>query len=212
MALDLVDASDAEEPVDLDAVKLQVNLVPGESHPHDELILGAVIPAVRGRAELAMRRQVRGPVTYELWLTCFPCERWIEVPQPPLIEVVHVKYLDTAGDLQTFAASNYTVSAPRGERPRRGVIGLVEGATWPTTAAQLKAVQIRFTCGYSADEELPLPGMIKQALLMDAATLYANREHLVVGASVAALPWGTPDIYRSWRSYPTQRLPGAEAL
>jgi uncharacterized phiE125 gp8 family phage protein len=209
MAIDLVDATDATEPLTLDQVKAQVKLPTGDAtYVENDLIEAILIPAVRQRCETATRRQIR-EVTYDWTLSRFPCEWFIEFPWPPLIEVEHVKHLDTAGDLQTLVeGTDYIVSAPRGEKPSRGRIALAADVVWPVTLAQINAVQIRFRCGYSDDEDLPVPALLKAAMLLDAGTLYADRENLVKGVSVAELPGGRRGIYWSWRSHPTQVLEG----
>jgi hypothetical protein len=52
------------------------------------------------------------PQTWLLALDAFPA--WeIELPQPPLISVASVKYIDDAGDLVTLASSEYKVSTFR---------------------------------------------------------------------------------------------------
>lgn len=209
MALELVTAASATEPLTIDEVKLQVKLPTGEvDHPENPLISGILIPAVRQRCEQATRRQMRY-VTYDLKLDAFPVESFIEIPRPPLLAVTYVKYLDEAGVLQTLTANtDYVVSAPTGERPKRGRVALAADAVWPATLQQADAVTIRFTCGYGYTSGPAVPPILKVAMLQDAATLYADRENVVKGASVAELPGGRRSIYWAWQSRPTQMLPG----
>lgn len=67
------------------------------------------------------------------------------VPMPPLISVTSVKYFDTAGDEQTFAAENYSV-APGNP----GSIALVSGTSWPTLGAVAHPITVRFVAGYAS--------------------------------------------------------------
>lgn len=210
MRLSLFDDTGAVEPITLDEVKLQVKLPVGVVHPEDDYIENTLIPAARERAEIATNRQLR-QVTWDLSGDGFPalCDGWLELPKPPLVEVLSVTYVDTAGVTQTLAAAQYTVDAPSGPRARRGRLAPAYGVTWPTAREQLTAVTIRFVAGYST---LPLPivgpllpPLLKAAMLLDIATLYdPQRQNLVVGTIVANLPRGSQDIYRSFKSHPTQ--------
>lgn len=198
MPLSLVTAPDGE-PITLEQAKAQAELQ--GTTDHDVLLSDTIIPAARDRGELVTRRQFLGPATWDWLLDGAPCERVIELPKPPLVAVSFIKYYDTAGVLQTFASSNYTVQAPQGPRCRRGRIGLVSGASWPATADQIGAFIIRFTCGYGAAEDVP--PLLLQAQLMDISTLFENRENLATGALVT-VPGTAQDIYRSFKSYGTQ--------
>jgi len=213
MALELYDDTDAVEPLDLDLVKLQVKLPTGDAaYAENGLIEEVLIPAVRQRCEAATRRQLR-EVTYELKLDGFPSEPFIELPRPPLLDVEAVTYVDTGGTVRTLTVTtDYLVSAPAGEKPRRGRIALPAGKVWPTPIGQMNCVTIRFRCGHNADATLNhVPPILKAAMLLDAATLYADRENLIKGVWVAELPGGRRGIYWQWQSHPTQVLPGCEA-
>jgi hypothetical protein len=116
-----------------------------------------------------------------------------------------VKYTDLAGGTRTFDASNYVVQAFAGPRARRGRIGLKYSVIWPVDAAyQIGAVQIRFRCGYGTADAVP--PLLRQALLLDVSTLFEQRENVIAGAIVAAVPGTASDIYRSFKSWGTQRV------
>lgn len=136
--------------------------------------------------------------------SCFPSGRVIELAKPPLLSVTHVKYKDTNGNLQTWAASNYQVEAPAGPCCARGRITLASGVTWPATYGEADDVQIRFVCGYGATAA-SVPGLLRQAMLLDIATLNRQRENVITGTIVAELPGGSVDIYRRFFSNQTQR-------
>jgi uncharacterized phiE125 gp8 family phage protein len=161
-----------------------------------------LIQAVRDRAELATGRALQ-PQTWDQVGDAFPYERWFELPKPPLVSVTHIQYRDTSGTLQTWPASNYIVEAPSGPRCRRGRVSLAYGVSWPSTYAQDGAVTIRFVCGYSTPAAVP--ALLKTAMLLDMGMLYEQRNQVITGTTLAELPGGVRDIYRSCKSHGTQR-------
>lgn len=163
--------------------------------------IGRFIAAARDRAEVATQRAILTQ-TWELVRDAFPAEDWIELPRPPLVSVTSVKYRDAAGALQTWGASNYVVEAPAGPRCRRGRISLAYGIDWPSTYGQAGDVTIRFVCGWATPSAVP--PLLRTAMLLDIATMEAQREQVITGTIVAELPGGSRDIYRSFRSYATQ--------
>lgn len=160
------------------------------------------IAASRHRGELATQRAFITQ-TWDLLLDAPPNAPWIEIPKAPLQGITHLKYRDSAGVLQTWDASNYVVEAPAGPRARRGRLGLAFGATWPITLGQIGDIQIRFVAGYGAAADVP--ALLREAMLLDAAMLYAQRETVITGTIVAELPGGSHDIYWSFKSHATQR-------
>lgn len=166
-------------------------------------ILLQKLTAVRERGELATLRAFM-PQTWDLLLDGPPACGYIEVPKPPLQTVSYIHYLDAAGVSQTWAASNYVVQAPAGPRARRGRIALSPTGSWPTTNGQMGAITVRFVCGYAS--AAAVPALLKSAMLLDLATLYAQRENVITGTIVAELPGGVHDMYWSYRSHPTQRV------
>lgn len=231
MRLSLVDDAGAIEPVTLDEAKLQVKLPVGVTHPEDSLLEDIIIPAARERGEGATNR-VFTQGTWELaldnedwpfgyrvgslgqrtWRSDGSWRRygsWIEIPKSPLVEVLGITYVDSGGLTQTFAADQYLVDAPTGPKPRRGRVALAYGAIWPWTRYQINAFTIQFVAGYSA---LPtatygpvFPRLLKQAMLMDIATVYAVRENLVE-SRLSEIDRTAKDIYKSFKSHPTQRM------
>lgn len=116
--------------------------------------------------------------TLDLALPLFPSSRVIELPQPPLVSVTHVKYIDADGDEQTLSSSAYAVHADR----TGGYVKLKPDESWPITEMGIDdAVRVRFVCGYDA-----VPGPLKSAILLHVGHLYLNRE--ATGAATAVLP------------------------
>lgn len=186
-------------PVSLDEVKHQVQ----QGGPVDDGYLGVVlIPAATERAEIATGRALLTQ-TWDLTLDAWPCEGYIDLPRPPLVSVTHVKYYNTAGVLTTLTATtDYVVQS--GSRRRRGRIGLPVNGSWPALYDQQGAIVVRFVAGYGSAEAVP--PLIRAGILLDVATLYANRENAIVGTIVAELPYASRQMYWSHRSHPVQRL------
>ena len=200
MALSLIEGP-AREPISLAEAKLQAQQY---ASIDDALLSSILIPAARERGELASRRAWITQ-TWDWFLTGFPDASVFELPKPPLQAVLFLKYTDTGGTTHTLVeGTDYVVETPSGPRCRRGRIALPFGSVWPFARPQLGSVQIRFRCGYG-DRPEDVPVLLKAAALMDVATMYANRENVVLGESVAELPGRSSEIYRSFRTMPTQR-------
>jgi uncharacterized phiE125 gp8 family phage protein len=150
--------------------------------------------------------------TWDYYLDAFPCRHdfsfpvsgrrnFIEIPLPPLIEVLGVFYVDASGNEQQFSASSYIVDDA--SQPAR--IILKSSASWPSIAEQANAVRIRFRAGYIDASNSPatpnVPFPIKAAILMYVGDLYQNRENQVVGDSAAKLPWASEQLLRPHRVY-----------
>lgn len=202
MSLTLVTAP-VIEPISVEEAKRQC-LVGDDITDQDLHIGDFLVPATRERAESATGRALLTQ-TWDLVLDTFPNEDFIEIPKPPLVSITSVKYLDMANVLQTWAATNYTVEAPAGPRCQCGRIILPFASIWPIARPQRAAVTIRFVCGNATVAEVP--SLLKQAMLMDVATLYANRESVLTGARAQAieLPNGSKSIYQRYLVYSRQR-------
>ena len=83
--------------------------------------------------------------------------------------VTFIKYKDSAGVLQTLAASDYVVDA----YSEPGLIFLAYGKSWPSAYPEANAVQIRFAAGYGAASAVPQEA--KHAILLKVADLYEHR-------------------------------------
>lgn len=190
------------EPLRLEDVKQQVQQF---TNVDDALLRSFILPAARDRGELCTRRAWLTQ-TWDWFLSSFPSNySCFEVPKPPLRQVVWVKYTDVAGTTHTLVdGTDYIVEAPSGPRCARGVIALPYSQVWPFARPQAKSVQIRFICGYGATADA-VPPLLRQAALMDCATLYQYREALISGTSVSEIPGSTSAIYRSFRSLPSGR-------
>jgi uncharacterized phiE125 gp8 family phage protein len=186
----------ADWPIDLDEAKAHLRV---DTSDDDDLI-EAMIEAATDYCDGATGYLGRALVeqTWELVLDEFP-EDEIKIPLPPLIAVDFIKYDDTAGEEQTMSASDYTVdnvSEPGWVLP----VG-----DWPDTFEGINAVRIRFRCGWPNDGASPpvqtVPGTIKSAIKLIIGNLYANRETIVVGQSVAEIPMTAKFLMKKYRMH-----------
>ena len=120
--------------------------------------------------------------TWELRLDDF--RDTMKIPLPPLQSVSSVKYIDTNGTEQTLATTVYDVLT----NPEPGIVRLANSQTWPTVRREKDAVRIRFVAGYGASG-LSVPELIRQRLLIRAATFYEHRDELFVGHAVMPSPF-----------------------
>jgi uncharacterized phiE125 gp8 family phage protein len=96
--------------------------------------------------------------TWEVTLDAFPDA--IRLPHPPIVSVVHVKFYDPAGALQTLDPQDYMVDA----KSEPGYVVPAPGRAWPSTAARINAVEVQYVCGYGPDET-SVPAAIKGYIL-----------------------------------------------
>lgn len=187
-----------DDPISLDQAKAHLR---EDSDDFDEQIEAFIAAAT----EFAEGFQGRALIdqTWDLYLDAFPCAKWeglrrinaINIPKPPLIEVAGVFYLDSDGVEQTLDAASYTVDTAN----EPGRVVLKSSASWPTLPNLANAVRVRFRAGYLDNSSPPVAAVPKTtiaAILIMLADLYANRESVVVGASVAKIPWSAEVLLR----------------
>lgn len=163
---------DADPLISLDDLRLQCSVVPYDeesdgnfTHPDDDLLV-ALLAAAVDRAENFTGLSIRLK-SYEGALDAFPdCGGVIEIPNPPLVELISVLY---GNDSEMLAFDDWALddySQPARVKP-------LAGAAWPTFAYPLAGVKIAFDAGYYADT---LPAAIRQALLLMVGDWYEHRE------------------------------------
>lgn len=183
------------EPISLSETKLHLHVDLND----DDLWITSAIVACRIYAEKFMGRALVTQ-TWELGLDGFPTAE-IEIPLPPLLSVVSVKYDDGNGIEQTMDPSLYRVDSA--SQPAR----LSFVSSWPNTQSnKLGSVRVRFIAGYPTPLDSPdnlianIPQSIKNAILLHVGMLYANRENVIVGTNVMVLPWAGADVlFRQYR-------------
>lgn len=119
----------------------------------------------------------------ELILDCFPC-RVIELPYPPLVSVSSISYLDGDGATQTLEGSPSQFQVSTSREP--GHVRPLYLESWPSTRSELEAVKIRYIAGYASFSALPPE--LKLWMNARMATLFENREQIIIGNIVNDLP------------------------
>mgnify|MGYP003647048015 CR=1 FL=1 len=156
----------------------------------DDTYIAALIQVAREYAENYTRRAFVQR-TLELTLPYFDgYQSEIFLPQPPLQSVTSIKYLDADGVLTTIAAADYQVDTY--SQPGRVKPAYLD--SWPVvTRGDFNAVQIRYIAGYDSLGSPPdyagnIPKALKQWMLLRVGGLYRDREPVIIGTIVAALP------------------------
>lgn len=122
--------------------------------------------------------------TWRLDLGGFPDDARLRLPLLPVSAVSSITYRDVADAQQTLATSVYA-------GPFVDALGayvkLKSGQVWPGTYDRDDAVAVTFVAGYGASAEA-VPGPLRRAALLIVGDIYANRETVVIGASVSEIP------------------------
>ena len=164
----------ATEPITYDEAKLHLRVdTDDEINSIERLIVSA-----RQQAEHETKRALITR-TLELGLDCWPAR--IELPHPPLASVTSIKYVDTAGTLQTLDPSDYLVDSY--SEPARIVPAY--GKVWPLIRHQPNAIVVRYVAGYGAASDVPTA--IKNWMLLKIGTMYKMRSDVMAG-QISALP------------------------
>lgn len=168
------------EPVTLAEARLWARV--DDDDTTQDAMIQLLITAMRKHAENLTCRYFASR-TLELRLPHFT-GTVIKLPYPPLRSVEYVAYIDGDGVLQTMSGGSPTefdvdiYSEP-------GIVRPLYGESWPSTRSTLDAVRIGYTAGYATTNAIPKAFRVwMQARI---ATLYDNREHLVMN-NVVAIP------------------------
>lgn len=181
-----------EPPVEpLTLAEAKAHLVIDSDVTADDVYVTALIQVAREYAENYTRRTYVQR-TLELTLPCFAgYQSEIILPRPPLQSVTHIKYLDADGVLTTIDAADYQVDTYR--QPGRVKPAYLD--SWPVvTRGDFNAVQIRYIAGYDLGAGSPtdytsnIPKALKQWMMLRIGSLYRDREPVIIGTIVAALP------------------------
>ncbi len=176
----------ATEPVTLSEAKAHLRVTASD----EDALITALITAARTTCENEIRRSLITQ-TWELTLDQFPDA--IELPYPPIIGITSVEYIDaTSGTETTLSSASYTLDA----KSEPGWLVPAYGYNWPSTRDEINAVTVTYTAGYG--NAAAVPEAIKGWIKLMVGHLCENREAVVVGASVAKLPFaaGLLDPYR----------------
>lgn len=174
------------EPITLQEAKVHLHVVLPDEDDYITSLIVAARQMVEGRTQRALV-----PTAKTVVLPAFTDA--VPLPGVPFVDVVEVTYIDQAGAPQTLAPSVYEVY-PDAEPAR---LHLAYGASWPSTQPRQAAVRIAYSAGYATPDLVPAP--LKQWMLLAIGALYENREQVVAGVNVQALP----DSFMSllWQPY-----------
>lgn len=195
----------AAEPLSVADAKTHLRVIATD----DDAYIGALITVARRACEEHLRRALISqvwrlsldsfpgpgfkPAFEDPWLNSqfgpvrTPNRRWyypIPLPRPRLISVTSVTYTDCGGNLTTLDPSLYQVDTQA--EPAR--IAPTADGDWPQTKpGTVNAVQVTYAAGYGTTAADVEP-MIVHAMRLWIGHLYANREPVAVGQSIAAIP------------------------
>ena len=155
--------------------------------------IAAMVVAAR---KIAERRTGRAFVTQTVTMKLDRLDELLEdgaIPMLPLASVTSIAYLDSNGDSQTLASTQYVVDAvslPARIRPAYGVV-------WPQTRDQINAVTVVLVVGYGAASAVPAD--IKHAIRLILGSLYEYREDFISGTIIAEIPRAANALLDSYR-------------
>jgi uncharacterized phiE125 gp8 family phage protein len=167
----------AYQPLTLTEVKLHLRVDGTDEDTLLPILIGAAVDTCQqltGRSIMAQGWRL----TLNGWADA------VRLPYPEISAVASIKYFDEDGAQQTLDPSTYELIGD--------TVHKTSGATYPELWKGPGVVEINYTAGYSAGNEAAqqaaIPAGIKAWLLLTIGTLYANRESVQTGVSVAALP------------------------
>lgn len=168
--------------VSLDDAKAHLNV----DFPDDDTLIAAYVEAAIG--SLAHLNRALRPCVYALDRKCFADP--ILLPQPPLVAVESIYYLDTSGAEQPLVTSVYEVKT---DALGQGLVRLKDGQSWPALRDRPDAVTITFQAGYET-----LPGPLRAAVLLIVGALYDQRAEIAT-SQVFSLPFGVDALVSTFR-------------
>jgi uncharacterized phiE125 gp8 family phage protein len=181
----------AYEPVSVAQAKEWLLISDDTSHDNT---IAKLVKAMREHAEnLTHRAFVQR--SYTLYMDAWPYDaEWgirIDLPFPPLRSVTSLKYTDTGGTLQTMDAADYSVQSAY----EPAFIIPAYGEIWPSIRKWPDSIQVAFVAGYDPGSPQDqqgyrdaMPGALLTWMEARIATLFENREQIITGTIVAALP------------------------
>lgn len=90
----------------------------------------------------------------------FPCGDIMHIGDiRPITSITSITYVDTAGDTQTWSASNYALESSA----IQPYVRLAYGAIWPVVQSSVAGITVTFVAGYAS--VATMPGLAKRACL-----------------------------------------------
>jgi uncharacterized phiE125 gp8 family phage protein len=146
---------------------------------------------------------VLAPTTFEQRLDCWPIG-CVVIETGPVREVDSIVYIDADGAEQAVDDAHWRWEPTRGGAE----VWFLSAFTRPAVQTERRgAVRILFTAGYNepdataGDPRLTLPAEARQAVRMLVMHWYANREPVVLGATVESVPFAVETLIDALRVY-----------
>lgn len=161
-------------PVTLEEIKLHLRV---DGDDEDDL-LEVYIPA----AVAMCQQQINSSIMLQTWrLTLERFEDSVRLLNAPIQAIDAITYVDVNGATQTLDSGDYVLTGDT----------VTPTDQWPEVKAGPGAVQITYKAGFSAGNEVAqqaaVPAAIKSWLMLTVGTMYANRESILAGVSVASI-------------------------
>jgi len=134
----------------------------------------------------------------QMWRQDFDYFCWeLRLPIFPVLSVASVKYDDVDGVEQTVAAGNYSLLTDG----LGSFVRFKNGFAFPNTEAfESAVVRVEYFCGHEdGDTENPVPQAIKQAIMLLVRHWFDNPNAVVVGVTVAKLPFAVEALLWPYR-------------
>jgi uncharacterized phiE125 gp8 family phage protein len=179
------------EPVSVSELKSQLRI----TSTAQDTMLGVLIEAARQHVEDYLRYSII-TATWELYLDCFPVSgQSIWIQKSPVTAITFLKYYATDGTLTTLT-ENTDFIADYNSIPCR--LYEAYGKSWPTARVIPNAVVVKFVSGYAT--AAAVPDLIRQAILMEAATMYEIPSNEVTGTQVNSINFNSERLLRPLRA------------
>ena len=172
------------EPVQIADVKAQLGILTGDTA--SDAIIASRITEARQFIEWYTRRALNTQ-TLEIRMNSF-CE-YIELPSPPILSVVSVKYIDNNGVLQTVASSDYVLD----DYPMVPFIRYAYGLSWPSPRDERNAVRVQYTAGYGP-LATDVPQLLREALMLIIGHWMNFQQQSENGLLLSRIPYAVRDI------------------
>ena len=173
-------AAPATTPVSRDEAKAHLNIASTDTTW--DTFIDTLLQSATDYAEERTRKAVITQ-TWIRYLNAFPSSI-IEIPKPPLQSVSSITYIDTAGDVQTWAAANYDVDI----RSEPGTVNVKTDFSYPSTKVIPNAVVITFVAGYGTAGS-DAPALLISTIKLIIAHLFDNREMVSTMGTPAQIPF-----------------------
>ena len=165
-------------PVTVDEVKEQLRITDDFDDAKITLCRNASIEQI----EAWQNRKLMN-TTYIQYLDSWPSPEII-LPRNPVSSITSIQYIDTAGDTQTWAASEYQTDF----NSTKARVKPTVSASFPDLGTDyLNPVIITFVAGYGTATS-DVPENTRQAVTVWAAHLFEQRDHVIIGQAINEVP------------------------